>query len=56
MDSYWIDWWKYGQLMDRMMQGWTFTGYTDSGMDINWIDWRSYGELLDETYALMKSY
>jgi len=47
MDSYWIDWRRYGQLLDRLMQVWTVTGLTDAGMDSYWIDSCLYGQLLD---------
>ena len=34
MDSYWIDLFRYGQLLDRLMQVWKVTGQTDGGVDI----------------------
>ena len=38
IDSYWIDWCRYGQLLDRLMEVWTVTGQTDAGMESYWID------------------
>ena len=48
MDSYWLDLYRYGQLLDRLMQVWTVTGQTDkvwtvtgqtdAGMESYWID------------------
>ena len=38
MYSYWIDWCRYGQLMDILMHVRTVSGETDAGMDSYWID------------------
>ena len=38
MDSYWTDWYRYGQLLDRVMLVWIITGQTDASMDSYWID------------------